>query len=125
MDAILDTSVFIGPVARVAPEPAQAAVSAITLAELQLGVLLAEDPEVRATRLARLVDVEATFVAIAVDRRVASAYAELVGAARRAGRRPRPMDGLIAATAIAHGVPVYTRDQGFLGLPGLEVVLID
>lgn len=124
MDAILDTSVFIGPLVEVRPEPARAAVSTVTLAELQLGVLLAEDPEVRAMRLARFAEVEATFEAIAVDRPVASAYADLIAAARRAGRRPRPMDGLIAATAIVHGVPVYTRDRGYVGLPGLKVVLV-
>lgn len=125
MDAILDTSVFIGPVIRVTPEPVRAAVSTVTLAELQLGVLLADDPEVRAMRLARFAAVEATFEAIAVDRPVASAYADLVAAARRAGRRPRPLDGLIAATAIVRRVPVYTRDRGFFGLPGLDVVIIE
>ncbi len=124
MDAILDTSVFVGALPPVTPAPARTAVSIVTLAELQLGVLLADDPDVRAARLARFAEVEATFEAIAVDRRIASAYADLVAAARRAGRRPRPMDGLIAATAIVHRVPVYTRDRGYVGLPGLDVVLI-
>jgi len=102
----------------------RAAVSVVTLAELQLGVLLAADPGVRAARLAQFARVEATFEAIGIDRRIASAYADLVAAARRSGRRPRPMDGLIAATAIVHHVPVYTRDRGYVGLPALEVVLI-
>ena len=47
----------------------------------------------------------------------------MIAAARRSGRRPRTNDLLIAATAAAHGVPVYTRDRDFVGLDGVEVVL--
>lgn len=124
MDAILDTSFFVGPLGHIAAPPAHSAISTVTLAELQLGVLLADGADQRAARLATLAEVERAFEAIPVDRRVASAYAELVAAARRAGRRPRPMDGLIAATAMVHRVPVYTKDLGYVGLPGVEVVLV-
>jgi predicted nucleic acid-binding protein len=45
-----------------------------------------------------------------------------VADARRAGRRLGAADGLIAATALAHDLPLYTLDAGFRGLPGLRVV---
>jgi predicted nucleic acid-binding protein len=53
------------------------------------------------------------YVALPVDAFVASAFAELVAKARRAGRRPKLQDTWIAATARAHAVPVYTQDKDF------------
>jgi len=58
----------------------------------------------------------ATYVALPMDEPVASAFAELVADARRAGRRPKIQDTWIAATARAHGVAVYTQDADFDGL---------
>ena len=60
--------------------------------------------------------------ALPVDRTVASAFAELVAASRREGRRPRVQAAWIAATARAHEVAVYSHDANFDGLPGIEVV---
>ncbi|MEK7284475.1 MAG: PIN domain-containing protein, partial [Chloroflexota bacterium] len=108
----------------VAVKPSNAGVSVATLAELQVGLLLADDPAVRAERASVLAYVERRFEALPIDRAVAAAYAELVARARRRGRRPRPIDALIAATAIVHRVPVYTRDRDYVGLPGVEVVLV-
>ena len=96
----------------------------VTLAELGLGVLLAKRLEDRAARLTVLSEIEHRFEALPVDLAVARAYAEIVASARRRGARPRPFDGLIAATAVVYGVPVYTRDRDFLRLPGVKVELV-
>ena len=117
MRGLLDTSVFIGgeqgrPVAA-DRLPDEAAVSVVTVAELELGVHMAESEAVRARRLQTLRAVQSTYVALPVDERVASAFAELVSFARRSGRRARIQDAWIAATARAHDVAVYTQDDDF------------
>lgn len=125
MEALLDTSFLLGPEpVRVGRPPVGAGISVVTLAEIGLGVLLARRLEDRATRLAVLAEIERRFEPLPVDRAVARAYAEIVASARRRGVRPRPFDGLIAATAVVLGVPVYTRDRDFLRLPGVKVELI-
>lgn len=123
---LLDTSVFIAQEAgrTRASLPAMAAVSVITLAELHLGVLLTEDPHVRAQRLRTLSSVEALFEPLPVDAAVARTFAELVAEARRQGRRPKIMDTWIAATAATHGLPVYTQDEDFLAIPRVHVIRI-
>ena len=117
MRGVLDTSVFIAdeegrPLAS-DRLPDEAAISAITLAELELGVHLAASETVRGVRLRTLQATQSTYVALPVDAKVASAFAELVAIARRAGRRPKVQDAWIAATARAVGVPVYTQDSDF------------
>jgi hypothetical protein len=114
---LLDTSVFIAdeqdrPLAS-DRLPDEAAVSVVTLAELELGVHLAADEAVRARRLRTLQSTRTTYVGLAVDEAVASAFAELVATARRAGRRPKIQDTWIAATARALDVAVYTQDSDF------------
>jgi len=123
--AVVDTSVLIRRErgATVAL-PAETAVSAISLAELGLGVLLTADPAERAIRLATLTRVEREFEAIPVDRRVAERYAELVAEARRLGRRPKAMDALIAATALAHDVPIVTSDAALAALPLISAIRV-
>jgi predicted nucleic acid-binding protein len=123
---LLDTSVFIAQEtgrAR-ASLPAMAAVSVITLAELHLGVLLTEDPHVRAQRLRTLSSVEGLFDPLPVDAAVARTFAEIVAEARRQGRRPKIMDTWIAATAVTHGLPVYTQDEDFLAIPRVHVIQV-
>ena len=66
---------------------------------------------------------QTTYVALPVDEAVASAFAELVAAARRAGSRPKVQDAWIAATARAHAVAVYTQD-GDLDELAVEVVRV-
>lgn len=117
MRGLLDTSVFIAreqhrPLAA-HDLPDEAAISVITLAELELGVHLAASEQVRAGRLRTLQAAQATYVALPVDALVASTFAELVATARAAGRRPRVQDTWIAATARAAGVPVYSQDADF------------
>lgn len=123
---LLSTSVFIAQEtwrAR-ASLPAMAAVSIVSLAELHLGVLLTEDPHVRAQRLRTLSSVEALFQPLPVDAAVARTFAELVAEARRQGRRPKIMDTWIAATAVTHGLPVYTQDKDFRAIPRAHVIRI-
>jgi predicted nucleic acid-binding protein len=124
--AILDTSVVIA--SDVPPLEGELAVSAITLAELHFGVLVAKDRKVRAERLRRLLLLQRTFDAVPVDDAVASSYGHLAAAVVEAGRRPRArsMDLLIAATAHAHSAQLYTRNiADFVGLDNLvEVVAV-
>lgn len=124
--AILDTSVVIAE--DVAPLAGQLAISAVTLAELQFGVLVAAGPAVRAERLRRLSLLQTRFDALPVDDVVASSYGRLAAAVVEAGRQPRRrvMDLLVAATAHAHGARLYTRNAAdFAGLDGLvEVVAV-
>ena len=103
--------------------PDEAAISVVTLAELELGVHMAESEIVRGARLRTLRAAQATYVALPVDEPVASAFAELVAEARRTGRRPKVQDTWIAATARAHGVAVFTQDADFDGL-AVEVVYV-
>lgn len=104
--------------------PDEAAVSVVTLAELNLGVHLARSEDVRARRLETVSAVRATYIALPIDEDVASAFAELVARARNAGRRPRVQDAWIAATARAHDAAIYTQDSDFDGLPGVDVVRV-
>jgi len=118
--AILDTSVIIA--GDLTPIPGVLAISAITLAELQFGVLVAKTPPVRAERLRRLSILQQHFDALPVDEAVAISYGRLAAAVVDAGRQPRRrvMDLLIAATAHAHGARLYTRNiDDFAGLEEL------
>ena len=127
MRGLLDTSVFIADEGGrgLASEklPDEAAISVVTLAELELGVHLAAGEGTRAQRLRTLRAVQATYVAIPIDEAVASSFAELVATARRKGQRPKVQDTWIAATARAHSVAVYTQDADFDGL-AVEVVRV-
>ncbi len=118
--AILDTSVVIA--SDVAPIPGVLAISVITLAELQFGVLVARTTAVRAERLRRLSILHKHFDALSVDEAVAVSYGQLAAAVVDAGRQPRrrAMDLLIAATAHAHSARLYTRNiNDFAGLENL------
>ena len=101
-----------------------AAISVITVAELHLGVLMADEPSIRAQRLRTLTSVETLFEPLPIDSEVARTFAELVAEARRQGRRPRIMDTWIAATAVAHDLPVYTQDDDFLTIPRVRIVRV-
>lgn len=108
--AILDTSVVIAT--DVEPLDGELAISAITLAELHFGVLVANEQKVRSERLRRLLIVQRKFDALPVDDAVAASYGQVAAAVVDAGRQPRArsMDLLIAATAHAHSARLYTRN---------------
>ena len=124
--AIADTSVFI---AREADRPLgelpdEIAVSVITAAELELGVLRAVDPDTRATRTATLARVRASYPLLAIDEVVASCYARLADHQLRIGRKPRRHDTWIAATALRHNAAVLTQDSDFARFDAVEVVYV-
>lgn len=125
MIGLLDTSVFIAleggrPLADL---PDEGRVSVITVAELRIGVLVADDPAIRARRMRTLSAVEA-LEPVPVDDATARAFAEIVADSRGRGRRPRILDALIAATALSRSMPVYTRDAGFEDMAGVDVVRV-
>jgi hypothetical protein len=127
---LIDTSVVIDlEVVDVGRLPRELAVSAMTMAELAAGPHATTDPAERARRQDRLQRAEATFEPLPVDADVARAYARVyavVVAAGRKARGRRTMDLFIAATAVAAGLPLYTRNPAdFAGLsPVLEIVAI-
>lgn len=102
-------------------------ISAITLAELSVGPLLASERE-RDVRLAHLQRAEADFEALPFDPDAARAFGRVAASLRRHGRKTtaRTFDAMIAAIAIANGLPLYTcNPRDFAGIDGLEVVAID
>jgi predicted nucleic acid-binding protein len=122
--AIADTSVFIArEVDRPLGElPDEIAVSVITAAEPELGVLRAIDPVIRAVRTATLARVRGTYPLLEIDETVASYYARLADEQLRGGRKPRRHDTWIAATAMRHGAAVITQDQDFSAFSDIEVI---
>ncbi|HEX3556426.1 MAG TPA: type II toxin-antitoxin system VapC family toxin [Thermoanaerobaculia bacterium] len=122
---LLDTSVVIAREEDASVErnlPREISISAATLAELHYGVLVAKDETTRQYRLQRLGGVESTFEPIAIDSAVARSFAAVAYAVKMAGRQPRArvMDLWIAATALTHKLPLYTRNpEDFQGLQGL------
>jgi hypothetical protein len=123
--AIADTSLFIarGTGRPLAPHgDREIAVSIVTIAELEMGVLAAAEPGVCSARLQTLRDVE-QLTALPVDRDVASAFARLVVEMRAAGhRRLGVQDAWIAATAIAHDADLLTQNDDFDTVPSLRVI---
>lgn len=124
---LLDTSVVIslGAMDNVSALPAQCVISAVTLAELSAGPLVARTETERTARQRVLQQAEADFVAIAFDDAAARAFGQVAADLRASGRKrsARAYDALIAATALAHQLPVYTRNpDDFAGIAGLEVV---
>ncbi len=124
---LIDTSVVID-IERVAPDalPSEMAIAAVTLAELAAGPHAAGDPTERARRQERLQRAEATFDAIPFDAAAARAYGRVyaeVASGGRKSRGKRALDLLIAATALAAELPLYTRNPSdFDGLDTLIAV---
>lgn len=124
--AVLDTSVLIAreqgrPLQRQLPN--RVAISVVSIAELELGVLVAADRDTRAQRLRTLGEVRALASALAIDERTASAYAELAARILAAGRKPRIHDTWIAATALVNQSEVWTQDQDFTDFAGTVPVV--
>jgi len=127
---LIDTSVVIDlELIEPADLPLEVAVSAVTMAELAAGPHATADPAERARRQDRLQRAEATFEPLPVDAAVARAYGRVYAAVAAAGRKARgrrAVDLFIAATAVAAGLPLYTRNaDDFAGLSDmLEIVSV-
>ena len=99
-------------------------ISAITLAELSVGPLVTDDEAERARRLVHVQQAEADFDPLPFDAAAARAFGEVASSLRRSGRKPaaRALDALIAATAIANGLPLYTcNPDDFAEISGLAL----
>lgn len=127
-NGLIDTSVVIDwhdpEVARSLPE--ELAISAITAAELAAGPHLATTPLEAARRQARLQEIESTFEPLPFDAAAMTSYGLVVAAVVAAGRSPRSRlaDLLIAATAHANALDLYTRNgDDFAGLDDLIRVI--
>lgn len=103
------------------PEPL---ISAVTLAELSVGPLVAGDDAERAARQARLQRAEADFDPLPFDADAARAFGRVAASLRQVGRKvqARAYDAMIAATAIANGLPLYTVNPAdFEGVTDLDL----
>lgn len=126
---LLDTSVVID-IEMLDPSqlPVEVAVSALTMAELAAGPHATSDPEERGRRQDRLQRAEAAFDPLPFDTDAARAYGRIFSAVMATGRKARgarAVDLLIAATALAAGLPLYTRNaDDFLALDGLVEVVV-
>jgi tRNA(fMet)-specific endonuclease VapC len=127
---ILDTStvILLPELDDPAALPDEPLITTITLAELSVGPLAAKDDAERAARQAQLQQAEADFVPLPFDAAAARAFGRVAASLRRKRRKPaaRAYDALIAATAIANELPVYTANPAdFRRVDGLEVVAVE
>jgi tRNA(fMet)-specific endonuclease VapC len=123
---LLDTStvILLGRIADATVLPDEPLISTVTLAELSVGPLLADGDE-RAARQAHLQQAEADFTPLPFDADAARAFGRVAASLHRAGRKSsaRAYDAMIAATALAHGLPIYTcNPSDFAGIEGLDVI---
>ncbi|MDX5318053.1 MAG: type II toxin-antitoxin system VapC family toxin, partial [Actinomycetes bacterium] len=120
---MLDTSTLIDLADLAAQDlPSEPLITAITLAELSVGPLVARSETERAARQAHLQQAEADFEPLPFDAASARAFGVVAASLRPAGRKPaaRAYDALIAATAISNGLPLFTRNpDDFSGIEGL------
>jgi hypothetical protein len=126
---LLDTSTVILLSQLPDPEalPVEPLVSAITLAELSVGPLVTTDEAERSRRLAHLQQAEADFAPLPFDAAAARAFGRVASSLRGSGRKTaaRAYDALIAATALANGLPLFTvNPKDFAGIDELEVVAV-
>jgi tRNA(fMet)-specific endonuclease VapC len=126
---ILDTStlILLGRITEIDALPDAAFITAVTLAELSVGPLLANTDDERVARQAHLQAAEADFDPLPFDAAAARAFGGVAASLRRSGRKPtaRAYDAMIAATAVAADLPVYTcNPSDFIGIDGLEVVAV-
>jgi hypothetical protein len=125
-EGLLDTStvILLPRITDPATLPETPLISAITLAELAVGPLVARNDTERAARLAHVQQAEADFDPLPFDASAARAFARVAASLRRAGRKPsaRAFDAMIAAVAIANGLPLYTCNPAdFAGIDDLDL----
>lgn len=126
---ILDTStvILLQRLTDPAALPNEPLITTVTLAELSVGPLVARDEGERAARQAHLQQAEADFEPLPFDAAAARAFGRVAASLRRAGRKTaaRAYDGMIAATAVANELPIYTCNPAdFAGVEDLEVIAI-
>lgn len=126
---MLDTSTVILLARLDDPErlPGKPVITAVTLAELSAGPLVAASDDERIARQAHLQQAEADFDPLPFDAAAARMFGRVAASLRRSGRKTaaRASDAMIAATAMAHALPVYTcNPQDFAGIQGIEVVAV-
>lgn len=125
---VLDTSTVI-VLDRLDPSelPVEPLITAVTLAEISVGPLVADDERERAARQARLQQTESDFDPLPFDVAAARAFGRVAASLRRSGRKTtaRSYDAMIAAAALAHDLPVYTcNPSDFAGIDDLQVVAV-
>jgi tRNA(fMet)-specific endonuclease VapC len=123
---VLDTStvILLSRITDPALLPDEPVITAVTLAELSVGPLLAATEPERAARQAHLQQAEADFDPLPFDAAAARAFGQVAASLRRAGRKTaaRAYDAMIAATAIANELPIYTcNPSDFAGIQDLQV----
>ena len=126
---ILDTStvILLPRMADATALPSEPLITAVTLAELSVGPLVARDDAERAARQAHLQQAEADFDPLPFDAAAARAFGQVAASLRRSGRKAsaRSYDAMIAATAVANELPLCTCNPGgFSEIDGLEVVAV-
>jgi tRNA(fMet)-specific endonuclease VapC len=126
---ILDTSTLIA-LSHISDEsvlPDEPLITAVTLAELSVGPLVARDRHERGARQARLQQAEADFEPLPFDTDAARAFGRVAASLGQAGQKAaaRAYDSMIAATAIANDLPLYTcNPDDFVGIDDLNVVAV-
>lgn len=124
---VLDTNtvIMLSRLSDASSLPQEPLITAVTLAELSVGPLVASTDAERAARQSHLQQAEADFDPLPFDAQAARAFGRVAASLRRGGRRvnARAYGAMIAATALANGLPVYTcNPRDFAGIEGLEVV---
>jgi hypothetical protein len=126
---ILDTStlILLGRIQDTDVLPDEPQITAITLAELSVGPLVASNQKERSARQAHLQQAEADFEPLPFDAAAARSFGQVAAELRRAGRWPaaRAYDAMIAATAISNDLPIHTcNPRDFSNIEGLTVVAV-
>ncbi len=124
--AIADTSVFVAQETgrELGELPEKIAVSVITAAELELGVLRAGDTGIRARRLTTLSQVRSAYRLLPIDAKTASCFARIAAEELERGRKLRRHDTWIAACAMRHDAAVVTQDADFSAYSSIEVIRV-
>jgi predicted nucleic acid-binding protein len=126
---VLDTStlILLGRIDDPDALPSEPVISAITLAELSVGPLVATSDVERAARQAHVQQAEAAFDPLPFDAAAARSFGRVAASLRRAGRTSsaRTYDAMIAAVCLANDLPIHTCNPGdFEGIDGLEVLAV-
>jgi predicted nucleic acid-binding protein len=126
---ILDTStiILLEKLVDAKTLPAEPLITVVTLAELSVGPLVAKGESERVARQALLQQAEADFEPLPFDAEAARAFGSVAASLRRAGRKTaaRTYDAMIAATAVANELPIYTCNAAdFNGIDRLEVIAV-